>query len=307
MQEAVKQVLTGKEKTVELVMIALVCNGHLLVEDVPGTGKTLLAKTIAKLINARFTRIQLTPDVLPGDITGVRYFNPKTGSFTLQNGPVMTNILLADEINRATPKTQSSLLEAMEERQVTIEGETLPLPRPFLVFATQNPIESSGTFPLPEAQLDRFFLHIDSGYPDRHEEKRMLRIHRAEEPLAKVQPLFSTEEILSFQKEVKKITLSEVVEDYLLDIVRATRNSEDIEVGVSPRGTLAFMRAAQGKAWVKGRDYVIPEDVKQMAPFVLAHRLVLSLEAEMRKKRIDVLQDLIHEIDVPVEHEGADV
>ncbi|HEX7066372.1 MAG TPA: MoxR family ATPase [Bacillales bacterium] len=301
MQKSIGQVLYGKEKTVELVMIGLLCRGHVLLEDVPGTGKTMMAKSVAKSIDGKFTRIQFTPDVLPSDVTGVEFFNPKEQEFQLRPGPVLTNILLADEINRATPKTQSSLLEAMEERQVTIEGQTMQIEPPFIVMATQNPIESQGTFPLPEAQMDRFLLQIRTGYPTREEEKQMMARYRKEEPLEQVKPVFALEDILELQEKVKEINLSEELKDYILDIVEATRQSEFIETGVSPRGTLAFMRSVQAKAFIEGRGYVIPEDVKEMAPYVLAHRLVLSMEGEMRKTKGKLLSELLEEVEVPVE------
>ncbi len=304
-KNAIAEVLTGKEELVELTMISIVNRGHLLLEDVPGTGKTVLAKSLARLIGGEFKRIQFTPDILPADITGIQFFHPKHQEFELRPGPVMTNILLADEINRATPLAQSSLLEVMEERQVTIDGETLPLPSPFLVLATQNPIESHGTFPLPEAQLDRFFMKLPSGFPNYDQEKEMLHMYRKKNPQDSLEPVFSLEDILVMQEEVKQIHVSDSVENYLLSIVHATRSHEFIENGVSPRGTLAFMRAAQGAAYVQGRTFVTPDDVQFVAPYVLTHRLVLTMEGTMRKTKDQVLKEILEATIVPVESEAG--
>lgn len=304
-KNAIAGVLTGKDDLVELTMIALVNKGHLLLEDVPGTGKTVLAKSLARLIDGEFKRIQFTPDILPADITGIQFFHPKHQEFEMRPGPVMTNILLADEINRATPRAQSSLLEVMEERQVTIDGETLKLPAPFLVIATQNPIESHGTFPMPEAQLDRFFMKLPSGYPNFDQEKDMLHMYRAQNPQELLEPVFTLEDIIKMQEEVQQIYVSDEIENYLLSIVHATRQHEFIENGVSPRGTLAFMKAAQGAAYVNGRTFVTPDDVQLVAPHVLSHRLVLSMEGTMRKTKEQVLKDILESIDVPVESEAG--
>ncbi|UCZ52428.1 MoxR family ATPase [Bacillus shivajii] len=300
--ERVSQVLVGKEELTEMMMVALLSKGHILLEDVPGTGKTMFAKSIAKCIDASFKRVQFTPDVLPNDVTGIQFFNPKEKTFELRPGPVMTNILLTDEINRATPRTQSSLLEVMEEGQVTIDGETLPLPEPFIVIATQNPVESQqGTFDLPEAQMDRFLMQIRAGYPSLEEEQQMLKMYKKSSPIESIEPVVTLDEIKKMQQEVKKVTLNEAVEKYLLAIIQATRESEDTELGVSPRGTLAFMYSSQAFAYLQGRTYVIPEDVKKLAPYVLAHRLVLTLDSSMKKTKQDVLKTIIKQIEVPVE------
>jgi MoxR-like ATPase len=301
LKESIGKVIIGKEDTVELLMVALLSKGHVLLEDVPGTGKTMLSKSLARSINGTFRRVQFTPDVLPSDISGIQYLNPKSKEFELKPGPVMTNILLADEINRATPRTQASLLEVMEERQVTIDGETLKLPAPFLVMATQNPIESQGTFPLPEAQMDRFLMRIKVGYPTVSEEKEIMRRYRKAEPIDELKPIFSLEEMMEMQELVKDVVLSEDVEDYMLEIIHKTRDSENVDVGVSPRGTLAFMRAVQSYALIKGKSYVTPQDVQTIAPHVLAHRIVLSLEGELRKSNQQVIEEIIEVVEVPVE------
>ena len=302
MKSSISTVLVGKEEITETVMISILARGHILLEDVPGTGKTMLAKSIAKCLDAKFRRVQFTPDVLPSDVTGIQFFNPKEQAFELRPGPVMTNILLADEINRATPRTQSSLLEVMEERQVTIDGETLPLPTPFIVIATQNPIDSQqGTFSLPEAQMDRFLLQIKVGYPTIDEEQKMLSMYRETEPIDSLEVVLTLEDISKMQTELKKVTISKDVETYMLKIITETRQSEFIEVGVSPRGTLGLMRAVQARAYINGRDYVSPEDVKLMAPYVLSHRLVLSIEGSMRRTKEEVLKEILKKVEVPVE------
>lgn len=302
LKQEMSKVIIGKDEVIELLFISLLNKGHVLLESVPGTGKTMLAKSFAKTMDASFKRIQFTPDVLPSDVTGIQFFNPKEQNFELRPGPIMTNILLADEINRATPRTQSSLLEVMEERQVTIDGETLSIPGPFMVLATQNPIESQqGTFPLPEAQMDRFFIQIDLGYPTKEEEKEIMNKYRLGEPIKQMTSFFTKEEVMELQEQVKQVKVSPVVEDYILEIVQMTRNHEEIELGVSPRGTLALMRAAQGAAFVNGREYVTPEDVKKMAPYVLSHRLVLTMEGSLKKTNKQVVTEVLARVVVPVE------
>ncbi|NEY73872.1 MoxR family ATPase [Bacillus mesophilus] len=280
----------------------MLCKGHVLLEDVPGTGKTMLAKTISKLVGGQFKRLQFTPDVLPSDVTGVEFFNPKEKQFEVRLGPVMTNVLLVDEVNRATPRTQSSLLEVMEERQVTIGNETIKLPVPFFVLATQNPLESQGTFPLPDAQLDRFFMSIGMGYPSFEEEQQMMRIYREKEPLEEIKSYFSSiDEFVDLQSQVKEVHVSEDLEKYLLSIIHRTRQHEYVSAGVSPRGTLAFMKAVQAKALLENRNYIIPDDVKFIAPYLLSHRLQLTMEGSMLSTKRDIIDDILHVMETPVE------
>jgi len=287
---------------VEMLLVALFCEGHVLLEDVPGIGKTTLAKTLARSLGCTFQRIQFTPDLLPSDITGVSVFNQKTGEFEYRPGPVMAQIVLADEINRAGPRTQSALLEAMEERQVTVDGVTRPLPRPFLVLATQNPVELEGTFPLPEAQVDRFLMRVAVGYPEREEERTILHRFRADDPLARIAPVVTAEEIRQAGALCRQVYVHPVLEDYLLDLVRASRSDRAITLGVSPRGSLALHRTSQALAAIRGRDYVIPDDIKQLALPVLAHRLILSPDARLRGRSTqEVLHELIERVPVPVE------
>ncbi|SEP80326.1 AAA family ATPase [Piscibacillus halophilus] len=301
-KKEVGRVIIGQGDSVELIANALVNKGHILLESVPGTGKTMLAKSIAKSIEGDFKRIQFTPDVLPSDITGIHFFNPKDQKFELRVGPVVTNVLLADEINRATPRTQSALLEVMEEKQVTIDGTTVQIDQPFIVMATQNPIESQqGTFELPEAQMDRFFMKINMGYPSFEEEHQIMKTYRLSEPIEELSSSVTKEQLIQYQQEVKKVYLTEEVEKYLLSVIRATRDSEWTDVGVSPRGTLALMKAVQANAAISGRNYVIPEDVKRMAPYVLSHRLVLTLEASTKKSQLEVMEEILKSVEVPVE------
>ncbi|MCA0971717.1 MoxR family ATPase [Halobacillus litoralis] len=301
-QEAINKVILGKEDTVELLFTALIAGGHVLLESVPGSGKTKLAKSFAKVMNGKFSRVQFTPDVLPSDVTGIQFFNPKTQEFELRKGPVMTNILLADEINRATPKTQSSLLEVMEEKQTTVDGETLQIDAPLFVVATQNPVEGNqGTFPLPEAQLDRFLFKLDMGYPSDEEEKNILLAYQMDEPMDSLSQEISIEAVLKLREEAKEVTLADDTMNYLLDLVRLTRKNDDVALGMSTRGALAFMRASQARALLQGRTYVIPEDVKFLAPYLFEHRIVLSMEGAIRKSNEQVVKEIVESVPVPVE------
>ncbi len=278
----VERVIFGKHHEVELALVALVCRGHILVEDVPGTGKTMLAKAIARSLGCSFKRIQFTPDLLPSDVTGVSIFNQRTSQFEFRPGPVMTQIVLADEINRATPKTQSALLEAMEEHQVTVDGVTYQLPDPFLVMATQNPIEYEGTFPLPEAQLDRFFIRLQLGYPKEREEIAILDAQRIIHPLETIEQVMGAEELLKAMSAVKDVHIAEQVKSYVVGVVNATRSHPDVYLGASPRGSLALARASQAYALIQGRDFVLPDDVKALAGPTLSHRLILQPQARLK-------------------------
>jgi MoxR-like ATPase len=285
---------------VQLTLIALLCQGHILVEDVPGVGKTMLAKAIARSIGCTFKRIQFTPDLLPSDVTGVSIYNQKTGEFEYRPGPIMSQILLADEINRATPKTQSALLEAMEERQVTVDGVTYPLPRPFVVLATQNPIEYEGTFPLPEAQLDRFLVRISLGYPGKLEEIEVLDRQQQTHPLEALKQVVDVAELLDAQQAIRTVHVDRLIKEYIVALVDATRRHEDIYLGASPRGSLALQVACQARAAMAGRDYVIPDDVKALAEATLAHRLILSPAARIRNADTrSVIGEILRNTPVP--------
>jgi MoxR-like ATPase len=299
----VSGVIVGKEDVVELIAVALLCEGHVLIDDVPGIGKTTLAKTLARCLGCRFSRIQFTPDLLPSDITGIYFFNQKAGEFEFRAGPIHTNIVLADEINRATPRTQSALLEAMEERQVTVEGNTSVLERPFLVLATQNPVELEGTFPLPEAQLDRFFLQVALGYPDETEEITVLRRFSGPTiPLDDVRTVATGEEVVGLASEVRSIHVDDSVARYVVAIARATRSHDAVELGASPRASLALFRAAQALAALRGRSFVIPDDVKRLVEPVLGHRLVLRHEGRLRGAAAErVLRSIVESTPVPAE------
>ncbi len=306
MVEQIDRVIVGKDAVVELLLVALFCDGHVLLEDVPGIGKTTLAKTLARSLGCSFSRIQFTPDLLPSDITGVNIFNQKSGEFEYRGGPILAEVVLADEINRAGPRTQAALLEAMEERQVTVDGVTRPLPYPFLVLATQNPVELEGTFPLPEAQLDRFLLRVAIGYPGREDERTILRRFRTSNPLAEVQPLIGADEMRALAARCRRVACEPVVEDYLLDLVTASRNDPAVELGVSPRGSLALLRAGQALAAIRGRDFVTPDDIQALARPVLAHRLILSPESRLRGQTADgVIARLLEQVPVPVEEQWS--
>jgi MoxR-like ATPase len=278
----VETVIVGKREQIELLMLALLCQGHVLLEDVPGTGKTMLARAIAASIGVPFKRLQCTPDLLPNDITGVSVFNQKTSEFEFRPGPVFVSILLADEINRATPRTQAALLEAMQERQVTVDGITHGLPQPFLVLATQNPIEYEGTFPLPEAQLDRFLVRLTLGYPDERDEIQMLRNLRKQHPIETISQVVDGTELLRLRDAVTDVHLDPSLERYILAIIRGTRTHHDLALGASPRGSLAIYKTAQALAALRDRDYVIPDDIKRVVPLTLAHRLILKPESQLR-------------------------
>ncbi len=296
----VGKVILGKRPTLQLSVIALLCQGHLLIEDVPGVGKTMLAKSIARSIGCEFRRIQFTPDMLPSDVTGVRIFDQRTHEFVYQPGPIQANIVLTDEINRATPKTQAALLEAMEERQVTVDGETHRLDEPFMVLATQNPIEYEGTFPLPEAQLDRFLLRIHIGYPDAQDEIAVLDSQQRTHPIEAIGQVVSAAELLAAQAAIREIYVDILVKSYIVEIVSRTRKHADVYLGASPRGSLTLYRTGQARAALDGRDYVIPDDIKELAPYALAHRMIVSPSA--RIKDVDaatLIRDILGAVPVP--------
>jgi len=300
--ENIQKVIIGKKEVIELLMVAVLTEGHVLLEDVPGTGKTTLARSLAASLGCDFHRIQFTPDLLPSDVTGISWFNQKKQEFEFRPGPILTNIVLADEINRATPRTQSAMLEAMQERQVTGDGVTRLLPRPFLVLATQNPIELEGTFPLPEAQVDRFLLRVALGYPVPEEESRMLERFRESDPLDELKAVTTSEEILEMQKARKRIRVEPSVRDYIVQIANATRQNPDIQLGASPRASLALYQSSQALAAIRGRDFVIPDDIKAMAAPVLGHRLIMAAQAQLRGRTTqDLIDDIVTSLPVPVE------
>lgn len=296
----VSKVVIGKDNIIELLIVALISGGHVLLEDIPGVGKTMLVKAFAKTLGLPFKRIQFTPDLLPSDITGINYFNQKIDDFQFRPGPLFANIVLADEINRATPRTQSSLLEAMEEKQITVDGETRVLNIPFMVLATQNPVESYGTFPLPEAQLDRFFMRISMGYLTREEEKEVIFRKPSSNIIDDLPTIVSQDELDYVLNNYGKVKITEDVMDYILDIVEATRNNSKIQLGVSPRGSIALFKACQSYAAINGRDYIIPEDVKELCPYVFNHRILIRGASDIKTSK-DILSNILNHIKVPVE------
>lgn len=303
LRQNIQKVIVGKDEVIDLALIAMLTNGHLLLEDVPGTGKTTLAKTIAASLGCTFHRVQFTPDLLPSDVTGIYFYNQKKQEFEFRPGPIFAQILLADEINRATPRTQSALLEAMQERQVTVDIATHALPRPFLVLATQNPIELEGTFPLPEAQLDRFLMKIAIGYPSAGEENDLLLRFEQQDPLDTLAQVVEPAEIMRMQTDVRTVRVEESVRHYVVNICRATRHHEDIALGASPRATMALFHTSKARAAIHGRDFVIPDDVKQLAPYVLTHRLLVNPQTRLRGRQpADIIRDVVNTVAVPVEN-----
>jgi MoxR-like ATPase len=300
--DSVGRVMVGLTDVVELLLVALFCEGHVLLEDVPGTGKTTLAKSLANSLGCTFQRIQFTPDLLPSDITGVSVFNQKLDEFQYRPGPIMSQVVLADEINRAGPRTQSALLEAMQERQVTVDGVSRALPEPFIVLATQNPIELEGTFPLPEAQIDRFLMRLRVGYPEFGDEREILRRFRVDDPLKLIQAVVSSEQIGQATVACRNVFVHPAVEDYILQLTRSTRLEPTVQLGISPRGSLALYHTSQALAAIRGRSYVLPDDVKRLAPPVLTHRLILSPDARLRGRNAnEVMGEVLNRVPVPVE------
>ncbi|MEC2071017.1 AAA family ATPase [Alkalihalophilus marmarensis] len=301
MIENIERVVVGKRKEIELSLVALFAGGHVLLEDVPGVGKTVMVKAIARSLGADFKRIQFTPDLLPSDVTGVSIYNQQTQQFEFRAGPIMANIVLADEINRTSPKTQAALLESLEEGSVTVDGDTLSLPSPFFVMATQNPVEYAGTYPLPEAQLDRFLLKIELGYPTAEEELEVLRRVEFGHPVDAVEAVMSIEDVLDIQKRTAGILVDEQVKGYIISLVQATRKHAAVELGVSPRGAIALMKAAQAYALLKGRDFVLPDDVKHLAEWTMSHRMILSPEAKMSNVEVkSIVNEILAQVRVPV-------
>lgn len=300
-KDNVGKVIVGKGDNIDKIIVSFICSGHVLIEDVPGLGKTKLAKSLSSCMNCMFKRIQFTPDLLPSDLTGIYYYNQKNQDFEFRSGPLLSQIVLADEINRATPRTQSALLECMEERQITVEGNTIKLQRPFFVIATQNPVEQFGTFPLPEAQLDRFFMKLSLGYPDVNEEKTMMNRFMTSDPLNELQAVVTMEDIEYVQDNYTMVHVSEEIKDYIIAIVSATRSHREVELGCSPRATLNMMKGSQALAAIRGRDYVIPEDIKELAIPILSHRLMLKNDLGLGNKSKTIIEEIISTIQAPLE------
>jgi len=295
-----EKVIVGKRESVELIIVGLLCQGHVLIEDVPGVGKTVLARSLAKSLGCSFNRLQFTPDMLPSDVTGVSIYDQKKGLFEFRPGPIFSQVVLVDEINRATPKTQAALLEAMEERQVTVDGKTYPLPNPFMVLATQNPIEYEGTFPLPEAQLDRFLLRVRLGYPNTNDEIEILDRQQLQHPIDTLKHVIEVTELLRVMQEIKKIFVSISIKRYLVDLINRTRQNNDIYLGASPRGSLALFRTSQVTAAMAGRNYVLPDDIKKLAVPVLAHRVIVGTEARLKELSAEkIVKEILEKTPVP--------
>ncbi len=302
LRKNVQKVIVGKDQAIDIALAAVLCEGHILLEDVPGIGKTTLARALSISLGCSFQRIQFTPDLLPSDVVGINWFNQKSQAFEYRPGPVMSQVVLADEINRATPRTQSAMLEAMQERQVTVDGVTRPVPRPFLVLATQNPVELEGTFPLPEAQLDRFLLRLQIGYPDENEEAQILLRFGKEDPLTALKAVSKPEEVQEMQALRKQVRVEDSLLSYAVDVSRATREHGEILLGASPRATLGLYQMAQAWAAIAGREFVVPDDIKLMAPYVLTHRLILAPQAQLRGREAeDLVADIVEQVPVPVE------
>jgi MoxR-like ATPase len=296
LQRSIARVIYGKEEVIQLALITLLARGHLLIEDVPGVGKTTLAQALAKSFHCSFQRIQFTSDLLPSDVLGVSVYNPESRDFEFRHGPIFANVVLADEINRTTPRTQSALLEAMNESQVTVDGRTLPLPQPFLVIATQNPVEHHGTYPLPESQLDRFLMRIKMGYPSHQTEREILRSRATDDPVTSLEPIASIEDVLSMQESVTRVNVDSSLHDYALEIVNRTRKSDQLALGVSPRGTLMLQRAAQARAFLENRDFCLPDDFKKLAVSVFSHRVVASARHASLQKKSETTEHVLREI-----------
>lgn len=302
LQNNIGLVIVGKKDKIDKIIVAFICGGHVLIEDVPGLGKTKLSRALAASLNLDFKRIQFTPDLLPSDLTGIYFYNQKSGEFEFRKGPLLSSFVLADEINRATPRTQSALLECMEEKQVTVEGNTVILNSPFFVIATQNPVDQFGTFPLPEAQMDRFFIRLSLGYPDFDEEEAMLNRFMTSDPLNDLEPIASKEEILFLQNQYCEVHVSNHIKSYILNIIKATRESSEIELGCSPRASLALMKASQAYAAISGREYVLPEDVKEMSPYVLSHRIIPKNKISNIGNSTEVcINNILNSVNAPLE------